>query len=349
MRRYKLSFILSIVFIPIGLQAIDYTKKPEVRSFITTMHTQYNYKKSYLNTLFKQVRKDTKVPIKTKKSKPRILSSAPHPQGSWDIYSRLHLENNQTDLGVAYLYRHYELFQEAYQRYRVPPEYIAAIIGIESHYGKNTGRYYVFDQLTHLAFDSDSRRKKYFRYELQEFLRMCYREQVEPRAVKGSNCGAIGLAQFMPSNYKSLAVDFNNDGKIRITTPEDAIGSIANYLKSHGWRDNEPVTTRVSYRGNRFVGLKTGLRHKYLRKYLPDIYPKQSFEYDDKVMLIKLEREKYDELWYGAHNFYVISRYNHSHYYAMAVHQLAQNIKQGYRAKYQQFLQQELYALADIK
>ena len=340
---------MSIIFIPIWTYAIDYTKKPEVNSFINTMHTKYNYNKSYLNALFKQVRKDPKVPIKTKKSKPRTLSNRPKPQGSWDIYSRLHLENNQTDLGVEFMYKHYELFQKAYRQYNVAPEYIAAIIGIESHYGKNTGRYYVFDTLTHLAFDNNSRRKKYFQYELQEFLRMCYREQVEPRAVKGSSCGAIGLAQFMPSNYKSLAVDFDNDGKIRISKPEDAIGSVANYLKEHGWRDQEPVTTRVSYKGNRFVRLKTGLRHKYLRKYLPDIYPKESFEYNGKVMLIKLEREKYDELWYGAHNFYVISRYNHSHYYAMAVHQLAQKIKKSYIAKHQYFLQERLYALAEIK
>lgn len=172
---------------------------------------------------------------------------------------------------------------------------------------------------------------------------MCYREQVEPRAIKGSRSGAIGLAQFMPSNYKPLAVDFNNDGKIRISKPADAIGSIANYFKESGWKKDEPVGTRVSYEGNRFYGLKTGYAHKYNRRDLKNIKPKNYFPYKNKVRLIKLEKEKYDELWYGAHNFYVITRYNHSDYYAMAVHLLAKRIKKSYLAKYNSKQEKRLY------
>ncbi|MCH9739810.1 MAG: lytic murein transglycosylase [Epsilonproteobacteria bacterium] len=336
--------ILVIVLFSISLHAIDFTQKKEVKSFINMMHKQFNYNKPYLYKLFKSVRKDSKAPTKTTKTGSRVLSNKYRPQGSWEIYSRMHLENNQTNLGVAFMYKHREIFDKAYQTYGVSPEYIAAIIGIESYYGKNRGRYYVFDTLSHLAFGKN-RRKKFYQYELQEFLRMCYREQVEPRAVKGSKSGAIGLAQFMPSNYKSLAVDFNNDGKIRISTPVDAIGSVANYLKEHGWDNTQPVTTRVSYEGNRFYGLKTGFKHRYQRKYLPNIYPKERFDYYDEVMLIKLEREKYDELWYGAHNFYVITRYNHSAYYAMAVHQLAQKIKTSYMAKYQTKAPDNIYVL----
>ena len=293
--------------------------------------------------LFKQVRKNPKV--SQKKSKPRIvkpLSEEYRPQGKWDIYSRVHLENNQSNLGVEFMHTHRKTLEKAYQEYHVPPEYITAIIGIESHYGKNRGLYYVFDSLSHLAFDG-GKRTKFYKYQLQEFLRMCYREQVEPRAIKGSKSGAIGLAQFMPSNYKSLAVDFNNDGKIRISTPVDAIGSIANYFKKSGWRKDEPVGTRVSYEGNRFYGLKTGYKHKYARRDLTNIKPRVYFPYKKKVRLIKLEREKYDELWYGTHNFYVITRYNHSSYYAMAVHQLAQKIKKSYIAKYETTQEEKLY------
>ena len=298
------------------------------------MHKKYNYNTSYLNKLFKHVRKNPK--IVKKSSKPKTLKpllKKKRPQGEWDIYSRVHLENNQTDLGVEFMHKHIKTFKKAYKEYGVPPEYITAIIGIESHYGKNRGLYYVFDSLTHLAFDK-GKRKKFYKYQLQEFLRMCYREQVEPRAIKGSKSGAIGLAQFMPSNYKSLAVDFNNDGKIRISTPLDAIGSVANYFKKNGWKKDEPVGTRVSYKGNRFYSFKTGYKHKYERKALKNIKPRVYFPYKKKVMLIKLEKEKYDELWYGTHNFYVITRYNHSSYYAMAVHQLAQKIKKSYQNKY---------------
>jgi membrane-bound lytic murein transglycosylase B len=172
---------------------------------------------------------------------------------------------------------------------------------------------------------------------------MCYREQLEPRAIKGSKSGAIGMAQFMPSNYKSLAVDFDNDGKIRISKPVDAIGSIANYFKENGWKKDEPVGTRVSYVGNRFYGLKTGYKYKYHRRNLIKIKPREPFNYSKKVMLIKLEKENYDELWYGAKNFYVITRYNHSTYYAMAVHQLAQKIKKEYIAQYETPQKERLY------
>ena len=307
------------------------------------MHKDFNYKKSYLSKLFKHVRKNPIVPHK--KSKPKIvkpLSEEYRPQGEWDIYSRVHLENNQTKLGVEFMHKHHETFKKAYEKYGVAPEYITAIIGIESHYGKNRGKYYVFDSLTHLAFDKGER-QKFYKYQLQEFLRMCYREQVEPRAVKGSKSGAIGLAQFMPSNYKSLAVDFDNDGKIRISKPTDAIGSVANYFKESGWKKDEPVSTRVSYKGNRYSRLKTGYKYKYHRKNLLNIKPRGYFPYKKKVMLIKLEKEKYDELWYGAKNFYVITRYNHSSYYAMAVHQLAQRIKKAYLAKYKSTPKKKLH------
>jgi len=300
------------------------------------MYRDFNYNKSYLQDLFQHIKKNPKVSSKKSKTL-KILSKKYRPQGEWDIYSRVHLENNQTELGVEFMHKHHETFQKAYEKYGVAPEYIAAIIGIESYYGKNRGRYYVFDSLTHLAFDKGER-KKFYKYQLQEFLRMCYREQVEPRVIKGSKYGAIGLAQFMPSNYKSLAVDFNNDGKIRISQASDAIGSVANYFKKSGWEKDEPVSTRVFYKGNRYFGLKTGYKHKYHRKDLIGIKPRGYFPYKEKVMLIKLEREKYDELWYGTDNFYVITRYNHSSYYAMAVHQLAQKIKKAYLRRYKSYI-----------
>ena len=315
------------------LSAVDYTHKAEVRQFISKMHKNFNYNKSYLFTLFKSIRKNPKILLKTKPKTLKPLSKEHRPQGKWDIYSRMHLEHNQSNLGVQFMNTHKETLEKAYNEYGVPPEYITAIIGIESYYGKNRGRFYVLDSLTHLAFGRH-KRKKFYKYQLQEFLRMCYREQLEPRAIKGSKSGAIGMAQFMPSNYKSLAVDFDNDGKIRISKPVDAIGSIANYFKKNGWKKDEPVGTRVSYTGNRFYGLKTGYKHKYHRRNLIKIKPREPFNYNKKVMLIKLEKEKYDELWYGAKNFYVITRYNHSVYYAMAVHQLAQKIKTDYLVKY---------------
>jgi membrane-bound lytic murein transglycosylase B len=132
----------------------------------------------------------------------------------------------------------------------------------------------------------------------------------------------------MPSNYEAYGVDFNNDGKIRLQNPVDAIASIANYLKQNGWRRGEEVATRVSYNGNRFRKYKTGYNRKYNRSQLAGIEPKYGkWNYKNKVRLIKLDRASHDELWYGAKNFYVITRYNHSAYYAMSVYKLANKIK----------------------
>ena len=128
----------------------------------------------------------------------------------------------------------------------------------------------------------------------------------------------------MPSNYEAYGVDLNQDGKISMQNPIDAIASIANYLKKNGWRVGEPVATRVSYVGERFKKYKTGYDRTYNRAALKGIVPKKRWVYHDKVRLIKLNRKDFDELWYGAKNFYVITRYNHSAYYAMSVHQLAQ-------------------------
>ena len=339
--------IFLILSLSLSLSAVDYTQKAEVRQFISKMHTKFHYNKNYLTELFKHVRKNPK--IFRKKSKPKIvkpLSVEHRPQGKWDIYSRMHLEHNQSQMGAVFMNKHKATLEKAYEKYGVPPEYVTAIIGIESYYGKNRGRYYVFDSLTHLAFDNN-RRQKFFKHELQEFLRMCYRESVNPQGIKGSQSGAIGMAQFMPSNYKHFGVDFNNDGKIRISKPDDAIGSIANYFKKNGWKRDEPIGTRVSYKGTRFSGLKTGYNFRYNRRDLANITPKEHFAYNKKVMLIKLEKENYDELWYGAHNFYVITRYNHSDYYAMAVHQLAQQIKTTYLAKYESPKKKETIYIAE--
>ena len=132
----------------------------------------------------------------------------------------------------------------------------------------------------------------------------------------------------MPSSFYAFGVDFNKDGKLRLFEAEDAIASVANYLKKNGWKKGEPIATRVRYEGLRFNKYKTGYKKTYKRIELKGIAPRKKWDYHDKVRLIKLNKEKYDELWYGAKNFYVITRYNHSSYYAMAVHQLAVKIKE---------------------
>eukprot|EP01155_Anaeramoeba_flamelloides_P033533 Anaeramoba_flamelloidesa99275_17.p1 GENE.a99275_17~~a99275_17.p1 ORF type:complete len:328 (+),score=22.11 a99275_17:39-986(+) len=297
------------------------------------MVKEHNYKRSYLNKLFSDV-KYQKVPLKlyspqkkTKKTK-REKNSTYTKYGAWDRYAKYKVNAKRVDQGISFLNKYRTIFKQVEKEFGIPKEYIAAIIGIESAYGKNVGKYPVFDTLSTLAFEKN-RRNDFFAKQLKEFIRLSYRYKINPKNVYGSYAGAIGLGQFMPSSYKHYGVDFNNDGKVSLQHPHDAIASIANYLKEHGWEKDEEVATRVSYDGMRFDKFKTGYNKKYHRKELKGIKPKRGkWNYYDKVRLIKLSRKDYDELWYAAKNFYVITRYNHSAYYAMSVHQLAQRIKQ---------------------
>ena len=332
-------FLLSTLLFSSILHAKDYTKKREVRVFIDRMVKHHHFSRSELKHLFSHAKYQKRalsayVPsLRPKWVPPKNYKKI----GPWDRYENIFLKKSKVEKGVEYMHTHKGKLQKAYSVYGVEPEYVTAIIGIESHYGVNRGKYPVFDTLTTLAFEKN-RRQKFYRSELKAFLIMTKKEGVNPKNVKGSWAGAIGLGQFMPSNYETLVVDFNNDGHKQMNNHYDAIGSIAYYFKRHHWKKHQPVATQVSYTGNRYRGHKTGYKHKYNRQSLKGIDPKVPFSYNGKVHLIKLKRLNYDELWYGTHNFYVITRYNHSNYYAMAVHQLAQRIKVGYKKKYGEVL-----------
>ncbi len=312
------------------MEAKDYRLNVHTQDFIMMMVKKYDFKPAYLDKLFSDVQKQTKsLAIVTRKrpKKPSLALQKKYPYyGAWDRYVCHKVTEKRVKAGKAFLKKYHKIFKKAEKTYGVPAEYIAAIIGIETVYGKNVGKYPVFDTLTTLAFEKN-RRNKFYQKQLEKFIVLAYRNKFNPKNVKGSYAGAIGLCQFMPSNYEPYGVDMNGDGRITLQNPEDAIGSVAHYLQKNGWRRAEPVATRVSYVGNRFKRYKTGYDKTYHRAALVGIVPKKKWPYHDKVRLIKLNKKEYDELWYGAHNFYVLTRYNHSAYYAMSVHQLAQRLK----------------------
>jgi len=335
--------LIICVFALMTLNAKDYRNHPKAISTMNILVKKYGFKKSELRKLFSNVkvqksalraftprhkqkkRKDTRTKVQISKAK--MLRRK---YGSWGRYSRNVVSAKRVSQGVLYVKKHRKIFEKVEKKYGVPKEYIAAIIGIESAFGKNVGKYPVFDTLSTLAFEKN-RRNKFFKKELIKFLHLSKTQRFNPKNVKGSYAGAIGLVQFMPSNYEHYGVDFNKDGRITLQRADDAIASVANYFKKNGWRRGEPVATRVKYKGNRFKKHKTGYKHTYHRKYLNGIEPRYKWDYKNKVRLIKLNKKTHDELWYGAKNFFVITRYNHSSYYAMAVHQLAQKIKKGLR------------------
>ena len=336
--------ILILSIFVISLSAKNYNYNQKTVEFIDMMSKKHDYKKSYLEKLFSDV-KVQKIPLKlyspSYKKKNDKQKYSKH--GAWDRYVKYKVTDRRIDQGVSFINKYKTTFKNIEKEYGVPAEYVAAIIGIESVYGRNVGKFPVFDTLTTLAFEKN-RRNKFFTKQLEEFIRLMYRYKINPKKVKGSYAGAIGLGQFMPSSYKHYGVDFNNDGKVSLQHPLDAIASVANYLSEHGWESDEEVATRVSYDGKRFSKYKTGYNKKYHRKDLKGIKPKYGkWDYNDKVRLIKLSRKNYDELWYGAKNFYVITRYNHSAYYAMSVHQLAEDIGKELRKR------NSVFAKNDVK
>ena len=328
-------FFLGILFFVAEAKAENFLMNPEVRTFIDKLVEENGFDRVELSMLFAKARYqqtalsfyNTSIKPLPRKCKPTGIKSGTkcRSTGSWDIYSHSLLSMLTVQKGKSYMRRHQKTLKRAYRKYGVPPEYITAIIGIESYFGKNTGQYPAFDTLATLAFEPN-RRQDFFRSELKAFLLMTRREKVDPRKVKSSYAGAIGLGQFMPSNYKSLAVDFDHDGKIRMNDPDDAIGSIAHYFRKSGWKRGLEVAVPATFPGHKYKDKKTGYQYRYKRSELKKSRPKRPLRYHGPIYLIKLQRANYDELWYGTSNFYAITRYNHSDYYAMAVFQLAQKI-----------------------
>ena len=322
--------IITLICLLSFLSAKDYSKNPQVKEFIHTLVVKDRYSKKQLNRLFSNVEIQLtplkifspKKKIKRTRQQMAILRKLYPKYGAWDRYIKYKITPKRVDDGVAFLKKYKTTFDRVEKRYGVPKEYICAIIGVESVYGKNVGKYKVFDTLTTLSFEKN-RRSRFFKKELRAFLNLSRRERFNPKNVYGSFAGAIGLGQFMPSNYQAYGVDFDKNGRVSMQTPADAIASIAKYLYKNRWKKGELVAVRANYNGNRFRAYKTGYNRLYFQNQLKNISPKEPWNYTKKVRLIKLNRKDYDELWFGAKNFFVITRYNHSAYYAMTIHQLA--------------------------
>lgn len=324
-----MKFLLVFIFFISILFAEDFNKNSDVKDFINYISKKHNFSKKLLEKEFSNVEVQ-----KESLNYYRGEKKSDYKKYDWDKYSSKYLSDKKVSDGVEFLEKYNDALYKAFKRYKIPSSYIVAIIGIESNYGSYMGKWSVFDTLATLAF-KENRRNDFFKKELEEYLLITKLDKVAIREFKGSWAGAMGYCQFMPSNIKKIGVDFDNNGDIRVDKAVDAIGSVANYLYLSGWKKGVPVATRVKYKGSRFEKFETGYKTSYKRKELKGISPYKKFYYNGEVSLIKLNKEKYDELWFGTSNFKVITTYNRSSYYAMSVHQLAQKIKKAYRKKYQ--------------
>ena len=243
----------------------------------------------------------------------------------WSDYQDIFLTKKRLKQGLAFMEDNAELLAQAETQYGVPKEIITAIIGVETFYGRIQGRYRVLDSLSTLAFDYPKR--SLFWRELKQFFVMSEEEGFQPGDIKGSYAGAMGYGQFIPSSFRHYAVDFDGDGKKDLwQNKADAIGSVAHYFKKHGWKKDQPVVQRVRVTGSAYDKLiNDRLKPKWQLHDLSalGITPTQPVTKEEKVNLIKLNGKHGAEFWMGHHNFYVITRYNHSRRYAMAVYQLS--------------------------
>ncbi|UXY53798.1 MULTISPECIES: lytic murein transglycosylase B [Pseudomonas] len=299
----------------------DYEGSPQVAEFVAEMTRDYGFAGEQLVSLFREVER-----------KQAILDAISRPAERvkpWKEYRPIFITDARIQKGVAFWNQHADALARAEKEYGVPAQVIVAIIGVETFYGGNTGSYRVIDALSTLGFDYPPR-AEFFRKQLKEFLLLAREEQVDPLTLKGSYAGAMGLPQFMPSSFRAYAVDFDGDGHIDIwTNPVDAIGSVASYFKRHGWVAGEPVVSRAQVRGeNAEQGLTEGLDPvKNVGELRALGWASGDALRDDlAVTAFRLDGADGMEYWMGLPNFYVITRYNRSVMYSMAVHQLSESL-----------------------
>ena len=296
----------------------------KVDQFIQEMDQKHQLKKEKLARIFNQVN-----------LQPSILAaiSRPYEGLPWHRYRALFLTDAHIQQGILFWHKHQQTLERAEKEFGVPAEIIVAIIGVETRYGKYKGKYPVLNALSTLSFQYPPR-AKFFRKELEAYLLLTQEEHLDPLEIKGSYAGAIGLPQFIPSSYRAYAVDFDGDGRRDLMhSTADAIGSVANYFKVHGWRTGHPIASPAVITGKAINDLDTGgLKPVFMLNKLAveGITPEDRSLKNQLVSLIPLDQKSQKEYWIGLQNFYTITRYNHSALYAMAVYQLSQEIRQSY-------------------
>lgn len=325
----KTFLLVSVLLTQIGVNVAhsNVTARDDVQQFIQEMVTRHNFERQKLEGLFEQVEIDDK-----------IISAISRPAEAlpWYKYRPIFLKPERMKLGVEFWRKHEAVLQKASQEYGVPIEIIVAIIGVETRYGQYKGKYKVLESLATLAF-AYPKRSRFFRSELEQFLLLAREQKVDPLSLKGSYAGAMGMPQFISSSYRHYAVDFDGDGFTDIwNNPSDAIGSVGNYFKEHGWKKGEDVIFRAKVENDKYMlalskGLKPDISAAKLKEY--GVTTKATLNMDEKIKFLEYETRNGSEYWLALNNFYVITRYNHSALYALAVYQLAGQIRQAYSNK----------------
>ncbi|MGC1387579.1 MAG: lytic murein transglycosylase B [Steroidobacteraceae bacterium] len=299
------------------------TRRPDIRDFIDQFADQYSFKKRALRKL-----------LAAAQYQPAILEAMDRPAEKakmWYEYRPIFLSERRIREGAEFWLAHRQDLDSASINSGVAPEYLAAILGVETYYGRQTGNYRVLDALATLAFDYPPR-AKFFREELEQFILLTRDLKMNPLAVKGSYAGAMGAPQFMPSNYRRYAIDASEDGRIDLWNNwPDVCASIGNYLKEHGWNPGEPVLSEATAKPDMAAdmdGRKLDLSETVGSLKDKGVSFDSPLPADAPALLIAADEPDGVHWRVGYNNFYVITRYNHSPLYAMAVYELAAAIRQ---------------------
>ena len=318
--RLALALLLAALAAPAAGQS--FAERPEVQAFIGEVVERHGFAKRELKKLFSRVQR----------VEPALQLILPAERPSWDDYRAQFLNERRIEGGLAFWKVNRRALKRAEKKYGVPAQYVVAIIGVETNYGRNMGRYRVIDALTTLAFDYPPR-ARFFRNELEQYLLLAREAHLDVFALRGSYAGAIGIPQFMPGSLRRYAVDFNGDGRIDLSrSATDAVGSVANFLKEHGWQAGEPVLYRAKPAPEalaRYVDGSVDPNHRVADLVAAGLELDPAPQSTDALgALIPLGAE----YRVGLKNFWVITRYNRSTFYAAAVSDLADELARAQSA-----------------
>lgn len=332
-----LAFVALLLTITVQAQPISeptpYAQRPEVQEFARSMAHKHGWSEAWVLDALKEARYQPKVAQ-------LIMPATASPTKNWLAYRARMVEPTRLRAGLLFWRANKRWLDRAQRRFGVPADVIMGILGVESIYGKQTGQFRVLDTLATLGFDfpsGRSDRSPFFRSELEALLGLAQAGQIDVLTLKGSFAGAVGSPQFMPSSVQKYAVDFDDNGRLDLqSSPADMIGSIANYLSSFGWQAGWSTHFEVNP-PNDDVGLSTLLGPDIVPLFSPDEFislgarlPASALQHPGKLALVMLHNGDAEPTYVaGTSNFYVITRYNQSSYYAMAVIALGDALRQA--------------------
>ena len=294
-----MKYLLFINLLVANLIFAEYYDHPESQKIIKELVEVHSFDPNYVERVLRDARKQQKIIDSI--SKPAEFT------WTWDRYKKLFIEDKRIKNGKNFIQNNINTLEKAEAEFGVPKEIIVAIMGIETRYGRIMGNYRVIDSLTTLGFDYP-RRSKFFKDELIKYFLLTRENNLDILSVKGSYAGAMGFGQFISSSYRAYAIDFDGDGYVDLfNSIEDSIGSVANYLKVHGWVRNGKIVTKSSLNNVREIYKP----HVSLSKFIP----------------LSFNENGEDIYFIGDDNFVAITKYNRSHFYAMAVYYLSEEFK----------------------